>query len=211
MNTTTLKVPALAVIISILQSCIMNTVVQDIDQTIEERDKYISKSTCYQEGKLAVAIKNNAENTLLQIDSVEICNILLYNQDFEYQYTGDITIMKYNNTGNLSYGTDSLWCTTTLPEQVSVPWSPEDSPYLNKGSYAKIHGAVYTYIADNSLLLLHSGTMYCPVGVNITRFSATLININIYGNCQLYACINGKMRKVLQPITFGASVEDWTS
>ena len=263
-------------IMTTLTSCIMTTTVQEIEETVTlHQEHYTSKATILQEGLLAIQIQNNAENTLLQMDSMEICNIQLMDPAGELMHNGSPahtgSIMFINNTLQLHYGTDTTCCqgtstfhqgttaycqdtttycqgstishlgttaycqdTTTycqgtstevkIPAQTLTPWNPAQLPTGSKNTYAKIHGTMYTYIADNTLFPIYTGTMYYPLSGTIpaatTEITAvastdtstlhpTPITITLQPNCHLYAIINGQLEKVLQPITFTVTVEDW--
>lgn len=254
------------IIMTTLTSCIMTTTVQEIEETVTlQQEHYTSKATILREGLLAIQIQNNAENTLLQIDSMEICNIQLMDPAGELMhnsspaYTG--SIMLINSTMQIHYGADTTYCqgtstfhqgttaycqdTTTycqgtstycqgsstevkIPAQTLTPWNPAQLPTWSTNTYAKIHGTMYTYIADNTLCPLYTGTMYYPLSGTIpaatTEITAvastdtstdtstlhpTQITITLQPNCPLYAIINGQLEKVLQPITFTVTVEDW--
>ena len=242
------------IIMTTLTSCIMTTTVQEIEETVTlQQEHYTSKATILQEGLLAVQIQNNAKNTLLQIDSMEICNIQLMDPAEELMHGGSPahtgSIIFINNTLQLHYGTDTTCCqgtstlhqgttaycqdtttccqgtttycqgTTTevkIPAQTLTPWNPAQLPTGSKNTYAKIHGTMYTYIADNTLFPIYTGTMYYPLcgtipaaTTGIPAKSPTPITITLHPNCPLYAIINGQLEKVLQPITFTVTVEDW--
>lgn len=240
-------IPALLITLTTLTSCIMTTTVQEIEETVTTRQEpYNSKASYLKEGVLAIQIQNNAENTLLQIDSMEICNIQLMDPAGELMhngfpaYTG--SIMLINSTLQIHYGTDNTYCqgsntshlgtttyfqdTTTccqgtstevkIPAQTLTPWNPAQLPTGSKNTYAKIHGTMYTYIADNTLFPIYTGTMYYPLcgtipaaTTGIPAKSPTPITITLHPNCPLYAIINSQLEKVLQPITFTVTVEDW--
>ena len=235
----------------------MTTTVQEIEETVTlQQEHYTSKATILQEGLLAVQIQNNAENTLLQIDSMEICNIQLMDSSGNLMHNGSPahtgSIIFINNTLQLHYGADTTYCqgtsifhqgstayckdTTTyckgtstevkIPAQTLTPWDPAQLPTRSKNTYAKIHGTMYTYIADNTLCPLYTGTMYYPLSGTIPAATTeiiavastdtstdtlhpTPITITLHPNCPLYAIINGQLEKVLQPITFTVTVEDW--
>lgn len=237
------------IIMTTLTSCIMTTTVQEIEEAVtSQQEHYTSKATIHQEGMLAIRIQNNAGNTMLQIDSMEICNIQLMDSAGELMlnsspaYTGSITLI--NSTLQLEYGTDTTICcqgittysqgittysqgTTTevkIPVQILTPWNPAQHITGSKNTYAKIHGTMYTYTADNTLCPLYTGTMYYPLSGTIpaatTEITAVAltdtstlhpipITITLQPNCPLYAIINGRLEKVLQPITFTVTVEDW--
>ena len=204
----------------------MTTTVQEIEETVTTRQKpYNSKASYLKEGVLAIQIQNNAENTLLQIDSMEICNIQLMDPAGELMHNGSPansgSIMFINSTLQIHYGTDTTHCQGTstevkIPAQTLTPWNPAQLPTGSKNTYAKIHGTMYTYIADNTLLPIYTGTMYYPLcgtipaaTTGIPAKSLTPITITLHPNCPLYAIINGQLEKVLQPITFTVTVEDW--
>lgn len=219
-------IPALIITLTTLTSCIMTTTVQEIEETVTTRQEpYNSKASLLKEGLLAIQIQNNAENTMLQIDSMEICNIQLMDPAGELMHNGSPansgSIMFINSTLQIHYGTDTTYCQGTstevkIPAQTLTPWNPAQLPTGSKNTYAKIHGTMYTYIADNTLFPIYTGTMYYPLSgtilaatTGIPAKSLTPITITLHPNCPLYAIINSQLEKVLQPITFTVTVEDW--
>ena len=171
----------------LLQSCIMTTVVQEIEDTVAtQQEHYTPKTETIYEGLLTLQIQNNAENTMLQIDSLEICNThTLISTPLQLHYGTDITITNH--------------CSTSIFTPV-----------------IKIHGTLHSYLLNNETYPIYSGTMYYPITGSIPADTAnttppypTPIAISIHPNCPLYAIINGKKEKVLQPITFTATVVDW--
>lgn len=210
-----------------MQSCIMTTVMQEIEDTVTSQSKhYITKGENLKEGLLTLQIDNNAENTMLQISSLEICNIQLADstEDFSHNnsstYTGAITLI--NSKVQLQYGsgTSTTYYNTPLkikiPAQKLTPWNPAELTTMSSYTYAKIHGTMYTYLTNNDLLPLYSGIMYYPISGEIpaitgdnTNISPTPITINLQPNCPLYAIINGIPQKILHPITFTVTVDDW--
>ena len=214
------------IIMTTLTSCIMTTTVQEIEETVTTRQEpYNSKASYLKEGVLAIQIQNNAENTMLQIDSMEICNIQLMDPAGELMHNGSPactgSIMFINSTLQIHYGANTTYCQGTstevkIPAQTLTPWNPAQLPTWSTNTYAKIHGTMYTYIADNTLCPLYTGTMYYPLcgtipaaTTGIPAKSPTPITITLHPNCPLYAIINGQLEKVLQPITFTVTVEDW--
>ena len=170
-----------------LQSCIMTTVVQEIeDIAATQQEHYTTKTETIYEGLLTLQIQNNAENTMLQIDSLEICNTQLMDSS-----CNSITLIK--TPIQLHYGTH-----TSITHHCRTGISTHE---------VKIHGTLYSYLPNNETYSIYSGTMYYPISGEITDTTTSVISI--HPNCTLYACINGKMTKVLQPITFSASVNDW--
>ena len=99
------------IIMTTLTSCIMTTTVQEIEETVTTRQEpYNSKASYLKEGVLAIQIQNNAENTMLQIDSIEICNIQLMDPAGELMHNGSPactgSIMFINSTLKIHYGTE---------------------------------------------------------------------------------------------------------
>jgi hypothetical protein len=177
---------------------------------------------------------------------MEICNIQLMDSSGNLMHNGAHAysgpIMLINSTLQIHYGADTTYCqgtstfhqgttaycqdtttycqgTTTevkIPAQTLTPWNPAQLPTRSKNTYAKIHGTMYTYIADNTLCPLYTGTMYYPLSgtipaatTGIPAKSLTPITTTLHPNCPLYAIINSQLEKVLQPITFTVTVEDW--
>lgn len=212
----------------VLQSCIMTTVVKDIEKTVTSApEHYTTKGENLNEGLLTLQIQNNAENTMLQIDSLGICNIQLMDstgKDTCYGSlirTGSVTII--DTLLQLYYGanTIAIYNLATqkikIPTQKLTPWNPTEHPARSKNTYAKIHGTLNSYLPNNETYPIYSGTMYYPLSGNIPAATSDITNpqapastvITIHPNCPLYAIINSSPQKVLQPISFTVTVEDW--
>ena len=152
-------------------------------------------------GNLALNISNEAENTLLQTDSVEICNVQVC----------------YTNGGNteLRLGciriipTDSTFTPVQLPAQTFNPWSDNRLPRPSSGSYAIIYGSLYTYTSAGDPFLLATGPMYTPIAATIAANQTTRLTITITPGCPLYVNINGTLEKVLETISIAPYVKDW--
>ena len=180
----------------LLQSCIMTTVVQEIEDTVTSApEHYITKGETHKEGLLTLQIQNNAENTILQIDSLEICNTQVPDST-----VSSITLI--STPLQLHYGTD-----TTITHHCSTNIS---TPAI------KIHGTIHSYLLNNETYPIYTGTMYYPISGTIPAATSdpnntptTQITISIHPNCPLYAILNGTPQKVLQPISFSVTVEDW--
>lgn len=196
----------------LLQSCIMTTVVKDIEDTVDTRkETTTSKAATLKEGLLTIQIQNNTENTILLTDRVEICNIQLAYTTGEVAHKGSLTysgsIELINDTLQLHYGTNTSTPQVKIPIQTLTPWNTTEHPTTSKNTYAKIHGTLYSYLTNNTPYPVYTGTMYYPITGKIT--DTTTITITIQPNCPLYATNNGKLEKILQPITFSITVEDW--
>ena len=179
-----IKITLLLIAGILLQSCIMTTVVQEIENTVTSApEHHTTKGENLKEGHLTLQIQNNAENTMLQIDSLEICNMQVDDSSMS-----SITLLK--TPMQLKYGTDT-----------STTYNHATHLIITQNTYAQIHGTLHSYLPNNETYPIYSGTMYYPISVTTT--------INIHPNCPLYAIINSTPQKILQPITFTATVEDW--
>ncbi len=183
----------------LLQSCIMTTVVKEIENTVNSQEQhYTTKGETHKEGLLTIQIQNNAENTMLQIDSMELTN------------AGSITLT--STPLQLHYGTNTS-ITHNCNTDTSITHNCNTSISTQE---IKIHGTLHSYLLNNETYPIYSGTMYYPVSSTIPAATSdtnntptTQITISIHPNCPLYAIINGKKEKVLHSITFTATVVDW--
>lgn len=208
-------IPALLTTLIMLTSCIMTTVVKEMEDTIMNVEgHYISKATTLPMGTLLLEIQNNAENTILQIDSMAICNIQL--QDSTGKLAHNVPLSLINTPLQLQYGANTAITSENIPAQTLTPWAPDTLPILSKNTYAKIHGTIYTHITNNTLFTIYTGTMYYPISGTIPTGSTAPtpqhnipLTINIYPNSPLYAILNGIPTKILQPITFTVTITDW--
>ena len=131
-----------------LASCVMTTTVEEINEAVERNGSYInSKSNEISKGQFSILLKNNANNTCLQIDSLEICNILLEDTTTNSLVKGKKTI--YINS-QIEFGELSSTTPATLPVQTFTPWTPETLPQNSNNTYGKIRGKIYTYLTDGT-------------------------------------------------------------
>ena len=167
----------------ITASCVSSTIAEEME----------TRSVEIGEGWLALTILNNAENTLLQIDSLEICNVPV----------------QCSQSTRLAYGADTTFPPLQLCVQTLHPWDPCENPSSPHGSYATIYGSIYTLNSSSGLFLLAQGPMYTPVSATITANITTQLTITLYPNCPLYISHNGTLEKVLQSIQFSPIVIGW--
>ena len=183
----------------------MTTVVNEINETVTVK----SQSNDNKKGKLTLQISNNASNTTLLIDSIEICNILVTDKTSGTPKKGKATILRSIETTQLNFGDKILTPETGLPEQKFTPWSPDTLPQNTNNMYITIHGQLYTYIADNSPFLLYSGKMYCSFTGGIIPQNTINYELKLYDNCPIYYETNGTMEKVLKSISFNITIDEW--
>lgn len=215
MKTLYKNILAAALCTSIMQSCIMSTIVEDINQTAGNKETPLnSKTNTLHTSYLILQIQNNAPNTTLHADSMEICNILLPGETAPEPLRGNIALAftpdsSGQNCIHLPYGTSSTASPATLPAQTLTPWNPTELPHTSPGTHLKIHGKICTYLPDNTPMPLYEGVMYVPLPGTITANRNNILLIELYPNCPLYCITNGKTAKVLQTIQFSVSVENW--
>ena len=178
-------------IIAMATSCIATTTIKEIEQTITTKE---SDPAYTNMGYISITLQNNAEGTLLLLDSIELCNISVI--------TGNGNIKK----GNAKIQENSL---LVLPEQTFSPWNPAVLPSGSLNSYIKIHGKLYTYLADGKTMLHCSGPMYTPLQGHINPGKNTNTTIEIYDNCLIYYLTDSTMTKILRSINFDIDIEDW--
>ena len=203
---------AIAACLFLMESCIVNTVVEEIETTVKSEGP--AKT-----GYITITIQNNASNTCLQIDSVEICNIVLEETSTLQKHRGDITVLLsgiQNHTGttlaegySLPEGTSISSKEIKLPQQRFSQWNPNTLPHHSNNQYIKIYGRIYTYGCNGTPILLSSGPMYTPLQGEITENETLSTTISLESNCPVYIENNGEMTKVLQEITFNVSIDEW--
>ena len=155
---------------------------EEIENTIEKTNV---KSDEILMGNLALNISNEAENTLLQTDSVEICNVQVC-----YTSGGDTGL----RLGCIRLiPTDSTFNPIKLPAQTFNPWSDNRLPRPSSGSYAIIYGTICTFTLAGDPFLLATGPMYTPIAATIAANQTTRLTITITPGCPLYVNINGTM------------------
>lgn len=190
-----------------LASCVMTTTVEEINEAVERNGSCInSKSNEISKGQFSILLKNNANNTCLQIDSLEICNILQEDTTTNSLVKGKKTI--YINS-QIEFGKLACTSTATLPIQTFTPWTPETLPQNSNNTYGKICGKIYTYLTDGTPILLTEGPLYFPLQGKITSNTLTTTEFEITDNCPLYYELDGKMEKAINAINFEITVNDW--
>ena len=189
-------------IIAMATSCIATTTIKEIEQTITTKE---SDRAYTNMGYISITLQNNAEGTLLLLDSIELCNIKPANGTA----TPNTTITMHQPALELTYSTTYTSAATPLPAQKFIPWTPDNLPEESTTAYIKIHGKLYTYLADGKTMLLCSGPMYTPLQGHINPGKSTNTTIEMYDNCPIYFENNGVMTKALQAIGFDVSIVDW--
>lgn len=204
---------AIAACLFLMESCIVNTVVEEIETTVKSEGP--AKT-----GYMTITIQNNASNTCLQIDSVEICNIVLEGTSTSQTYRGNVTgiqLVAQDQAGatladassSLPEGASISSKEIKLPQQRFSPWNPNTLPHHSNNQYTKIYGRIYTYGCNGTSILLSSGPMYTPLQGEITENETLSATISLESNCPVYIEDNGEMTKVLQEITFNVSIDEW--
>ena len=188
-------------IIAMATSCIATTTIKEIEQTINTKETFQSPNMGY----ISITLQNNAEGTLLLLDSIELCNIKPANGTA----TPNTTITRHQPALELTYSTTSTSAATPLPSQKFIPWTPDNLPEESTTAYIKIHGKLYTFLADGKTMLNCTGPMYTPLQGHINQGKNTNTTIKMYDNCPIYFENNGVMAKALKAIGFDASIVDW--
>ena len=198
----TLRTLATAAILILATSCITSTTIDEIEKPFTTKE---SDSAYANIGYISITLQNNAEGTLLLLDSIELCNIKPANGTS----TPNTTITRHQPALELTYSTTYTSAATPLPVQKFIPWIPDNLPEESTSSYIKLHGKLYTYLADGKTMLHCSGPMYTPLQGHINPGKNTNTTIEMYDNCPIYFENNGVMAKALQAIGFDASIVDW--
>ena len=189
-------------IIAMATSCIATTTIKEIEQTITTKE---SDPAYTNMGYISITLQNNAEGTLLLLDSIELCNIKPANGTS----TPNTTITRHQPALELTYSTTYTSAATPLPVQKFIPWTPDNLPEESTTAYIKIHGKLYTYLADGKTMLHCSGPMYTPLQGHINPGKSTNTTIEIYDNCPIYCQTDSTMTKILRSINFDIDIEDW--
>ena len=173
---------------------------------VVENNTTNSKSSEYRVGDLELQIYNNVNNIFLQIDSMDICNVLITD-------SATNTLVKGNKSlqinSQIEFGQHECTSTEILPVQTFTPWSSETLPQNSNNTYGKIHGRIYTFLVDGSSLLLTEGPLYFPITGKITSNALTTIEFELADNCPIYYENNGKIENAIKSINFEVTVQDW--
>lgn len=199
---------------TILKSCVVSTVVDDINDTTDNKretaeEQIKSKSADDNASILSIQIKNNAPYTSLYLDSVEICNILVKEAVSGNLKMGNITLLRCKEKMPIDYGAIAACPQATLPAQKFIPWNPGILPEESNNMYVKIYGQMYSYTEEGELFPLCSGPMYFTFSEPLVGQQISNIVFEVCDNCPLYCQSDGKCTKVLRSISFEISVADW--
>ena len=202
--------PIVAALLVLLQSCVMTSVEDEIDETVQAEQLYTTKAENDKEGYFALHLRNDADNTVLRIDSVEICNILVDGSGAGDVQRGSIMLYEADGVaGEVAGGSGITAYEVKVPVQTLEPWTPGLHPAAGKGAYAGIYGSVCSFLYSNETYVLYEGTMYYPLSGVVTESGISQISIVVNVDCPLYAQLGGRMEKVLVPITFSVFVDPW--
>ena len=193
-----------------LESCIMTEIVEDVNEVTEKSGGNLSsKANEVHKGGFSILLVNAANNTCLEIDSLQICNILVEDYVTGSITRGKKTIEIASEDTLIEFGGQANTSTEHLPVQTFTPWTPETLPQNSNNTYLKIYGKIYTYLADSTPLLLAKGPLYAPLSGKITPNNLSITELEMADNCPLYYETNGKMEKALNTINFEVTVNDW--
>lgn len=185
----------------IATSCIASTTVEEIDETINTKETITTPTNM---GLITITLQNNAEGTLLLLDSIQLCNIKTENANIN-----TITISKHQPAMKLSNNSSFSTTEINLPSQKFIPWAPDKLPEESKTAYIKICGKLYTYLTTGETLLHCTGPMYTPLQGLIHPKRNTTIKIEIYDNCPIYCQSDSTLYKILIPVNFDVSIDEW--
>ena len=149
-------------------------------------------------GHLTILIRNSAQNTLLTIDSIQLCNAL----------EGNITLAKPSEI-QLAYGQETSTAETALQPQRFTLWTPDELPQESRNTYLKIYGKILCITPSSSLQPLSEHPMYTSITGAISGGSSTSTTIELKSNAPIYIEQNGAMIKVLREIGFSPTVSGW--
>ena len=196
----------MTIIACMMSSCVMTTVVDEIDEVVENSTTK-SKSSEYRVGDVELQIFNYASNTFIQIDSLEICNILITDsQSEDLTYCGNKVI---NKPSQVNFKDSVCYSIRNIPVQKFTPWTPETLPQNSSNTYCKIQGKIYTFLANNEPFMLYSGKMYLPFVGKINANCTTTVKFELADNCPIYYETNGTMEKVIKSISFNITIDEW--
>ena len=229
-----LKHPAFAaILIAMATSCIIGSIG-------EEMEPAVKSSASAQEnpaeenhtGHLTILIRNSAKNTLLTIDSIQLCNTLEGNitltkpsdgnqqqenrevpfQQGQSTHT-DNTAQHNRETASwnilVQHGQEASTGETALQPQRFALWTPDELPQESRNTYLKIYGKIFSLTPSSSLLSISDTPMYTSITGTITEGSSTSTTIELKSNAPIYIEQNGAMIKVLREISFSPSVSGW--
>lgn len=209
MKSTIKWLTVLATGLMLFLSCVKTDLLEIPDTAVVTEGRDNPTKGANDEGTLAVYIQNNAGNITLQVDSMEICNVLLWDESSDDTRKGSKRLLMGNASCRVDYGVDTMVAMAGLPVQSFVPWNPAVLPSQSGNAYLKIYGILYTYIANNAEFPLYSGVMYYPAVGNIKELGQSRINVKLYGHCPLYAQFGDVVEELLEPIGFSVTVSDW--
>jgi hypothetical protein len=179
-------------------SCVTTTTIETQEQVLRQAAKANMGSV----SALTVKIKNNAENTHLEIDTCQVCNIIMYENLFDI---GDILLN--SETIVLEYSDSVETVPLTIPAQKFIQWYPNQNP-LDEASYLKINTHISTVTPNYTI---YKGYVYVPIVGHIKENQNNKLNVTLEKQCPWYCKVSDKFYKILQEITFEAHVDDWVT
>ena len=200
----------MALCLIFLQSCMMSTVSEEIEEAVKngatgKSEDYSKEDYC--NDVFSVQIINSAESTSLQIDSIEICNILVNSPATNTLSNGNLII--HSPSMQINCGTSAIFVAEGLPTQIITPWNPDYPPLMQNNSYVRIYGVLFTYLTGSQMLEHFRGEMYAPLSGRISAEQEDIAKIEISPNCPIYCYTGEKMEKILQEINFDVTVDEW--
>ena len=182
-------------------------------------------------GHLSIQISNKEKGLHLQVNGVQLRNVktegtFLFpgEEPAKWSYNNDSGILSYYaDTLNISDKTVSFLGEGGGPvmPQEREAWWPKRNPELSSGAYLLLSCRIFK-VCDTEVGY-QKGVDYpiwcdseggfsevaIPVNVKVTAGETTHLNLVLESGCEWYS-INGESpQKILQPITFKPSVDDW--
>ena len=184
-------------------------------------------------GHLSIHISNKERGLHLQVNGIRLCQV---STDGIFLFPGEETAeWVYNNGRNiLSYSTDTLNVsdnTVSLPAEGGFPiipqekeaWTTTINPGLSSGAYVLLNCRIFNICyPEEGYREGRDIPIWCdseggfsevaiPVGLKVLAGEVTHLNLTLEANCEWYSINGMSPQKILQPIVFDPSVEDWSN
>lgn len=224
------KMFALCLLALGLSACVMNeelSAVMPDDETrsirITDLSSQESRSIPSSEfARISVDFKNRTSNLFIKVKSIQLCNIHASGTyHFPTTYNGGYWLpdsilssqticsssfdLASNDSLRLSSGDGILF----IPQTVKA-WSPVLHPRQTDGGYISMQCQIFQ---DNTPLLGGTDEEYTeiaiPFPIHFQKGKSHSLEIVLEHGCSWYDISSDTPSRILNPITFGVSVEDW--
>lgn len=180
----------------LLVSCNKSTVIETNDRIMDTKS--------YGEEKilkpLFINVINNAEDIVIYLDSLHLCNVLMDFKDNKrdsFKISEEPKIIPYK---------DTMCCyPVIIPPQRFYTWNP-NKPNNTNVVYFKAYLQIVEEVND---VVIYSGTAFIPLENTRNFDNCIIMDVSLYNKAPWYKYNNGKYSKILNSVEFNVDVDAW--